>query len=78
MDFLVLCLGEVEVSFLHPHGPAKSFRYLIVPDILTMNIEDILTAVNPTTVTGRAYTLTQEEGSAATSSLANRKNYKQR
>jgi hypothetical protein len=73
---LILLKGEVEVSFLHPHGPAKSFRYPAVPDILIMNIKDILTAVSPSTSTGRTYTLTGDGSSAAISALITRVNYR--
>lgn len=61
---------EVEISFLHPHGPSRSFKYPTQADILLMRCEDILTAVNPTTVTGRSYTLSEAEILAATERLA--------
>ena len=61
---------EVEVSFLHPHEPAKSFKYLPDGDILVISYHDILTVVNPSAVTGRAYTLTQAEITAAYAELA--------
>lgn len=54
-------LGEVKLSFLHPHGPSRSFVYPSKPDILVMSSEDILTVVNPTTATGRAYALSEQE-----------------
>ena len=63
---------EVEVSFLHPKGPAKSFKYPPVGDILVMSYQDILTIVNPSTATGRVYTLTREEMDLASAALANR------
>ena len=48
----------VKVSFLHPNGPSRSFRYPHRPDILNIPLSDILTKVDPRTVTGRVYTLT--------------------
>ena len=60
---------EVEVNFLHPHGSAKSFYYPQHSDILIMSCQDILTTVDPTTSTGRAYRLTTEEMNAATDQL---------
>jgi len=60
---------EVEISFLHPHGPSKSLKYPTKADILVMSCEDVLTAVNPTTVTGRSYTLSEAESLAATERL---------
>ena len=64
--------GEVEVSFLYPHCPTASFHYPNQPDILIMSCQDILTTVNPTTSTGRANTLTENEIEDATRTLANR------
>ena len=42
---------EVEISFLHPHGPAKSFNYPSGDDVLVMSYHDVLTLVNPLTAT---------------------------
>jgi hypothetical protein len=64
--------GEVEVTFLHPHGPGKSFKYPTRGDILVMSYQDILTIVHPSTATGRAYTLSQVEMAAASAALAER------
>lgn len=51
-----------KVSFLHPHGPAKSnCTYPAVPDILRVHRSDILTTVDPLTATGRVYILTKAE-----------------
>ena len=61
---------EVEVSFLHPKGPTMSFKYPPDDDILVMSHQDILTIVNPSTATGRVYTLTREEMDLASASLA--------
>ena len=61
--------GEVKVTFLHPCGPSRSFKYPSVPDILVVPTTDLLTKVNPRTTTGRVYTLTQRENKAATAKL---------
>jgi len=58
--------GEVEVSFLHPHGPTRSFQYPPGGDVLVISHQDILTSVNPATATGRTYTLSPAEMEAAT------------
>jgi len=63
--------SEVEVNFLHPHGPARSFKYPEPADILVMSCHDILTRVEPSTATGRTYTLSDEEASAAITALKN-------
>ena len=60
---------QVCVSFLHPHGPSRSFKYPARPDILTIPVEDVLTSVDPRTARGRTYTLTQREMQAATEKL---------
>jgi len=61
--------GGVEVSFFHPNGPAQSFKYPSPSDDLVMSCQDILSAVNPTTLTSRVYTLLHEEMLAATKDL---------
>ena len=60
---------EVKVSFLHPYGPARSFRYPSAPDILIISATDILTKVSPRTAKGHVYSLTQLESKAATAKL---------
>ena len=60
---------EVEVSFLHPHGPARSFKYPPGGDVLVMSSQDILTLVYPSTSTGRTYTLTLTEMAEASAAL---------
>jgi hypothetical protein len=57
---------EVELNFLHPHGPSRSFSYPSPPDILVISTNDILTAVDPTTVTGRMYRPSSDETAMAT------------
>jgi hypothetical protein len=64
--------GEVQVSFLHPHGPATSFKYPPHGDVLVISTQDVLTLVNPSTATGRVYTLSQVEMAAASAMLAKR------
>ena len=66
--------NEVEINFLHPHGPARSFRYPNPADLLMMSCMDVLTAgLQPTTSTGRAYTLNAQEMLAATRALESSK-----
>ena len=60
---------EVKVSFLHPNGPAHSFRYPCIPDILRVTTSDVLTIVDPRTTTGRVYTITQKESKTASEKL---------
>ena len=60
---------EISVSFLHPRGPSRSFRYPPTPDILSIPIEDVLTVVDPRTAKGCTYTLTQTASRAATEKL---------
>jgi len=63
--------NEVEVNFLHPHGPARSFHFPPRNDILTISCLDVLTTdVHPTTSTGRTYTLSASEMITASTALA--------
>ena len=62
--------AQVKLNFLHPQGPSRSFKYPPVPDILTVPSTDILTKVDPRTLTGRTYTLTRKESKVATEQLA--------
>ena len=57
--------AEVELNFLHPHGPSRSFSYPSRPDQLVISHQDILTVVDPKAVTGRMYTLSSDETAAA-------------
>ena len=63
--------AEVELNFLYPHGPSRSFSYPTRPDRLLISLQDILTVVDPKTVTGRMYTLSTEEMDAATRAATN-------
>lgn len=51
----------VRVSFHHPCGPSRSFKYPARPDILTLPVENVLTKVDPRTARKHTYTLTQKE-----------------
>ena len=53
--------SEVEVSFLQPRGPSRSFKYPSLPDILVTSSRDVLAVVNPTTATGRSYVLSHAQ-----------------
>lgn len=61
---------EVEISFLHPHGPNASFYFPQRRDELIVSTWDILNEVYPTTSTGRTYHLKKAEQLDATSALA--------
>ena len=64
--------NEVEVSFLYPHGPSKSFSYPDQSDLLIISSEDILRKVIPTTATGRVYATSSVKITAATKTLKER------
>ena len=61
----------VEVNFLHPCLPAKSYMYVYPrhQDVLEIDTSDILTLVSPSTATGRTYSLTAKEVGAAICAL---------
>ena len=61
--------AEVKLTFLHPHGPSRSFKYPATPDIIVLPTSNILTLVEPRTTTGRQYTIQQKDTRAATSKL---------
>lgn len=52
---------EIKVSFLHPAGSLPSFSYPSRPDILWISVIEILCLVNPITLTGRVYKLSESE-----------------
>ena len=56
---------QVRVSFLHPHGPSRSFKYPARLDILTIPVGDVLTRVDPRTAKGCTCTLTCIKGNAS-------------
>lgn len=49
------------INFLHPKGPARSFCYPQPRDLLDVPGNTLLLTVDPTTATGRTYTLSAEE-----------------
>ena len=53
--------SEVRLMFLHPHGPARSYKYSATPDILAVSVSDDLTNVDPKTATGCTCRLINEE-----------------
>ncbi|KAB7505142.1 39S ribosomal protein L41, mitochondrial [Armadillidium nasatum] len=57
--------NEVNLSFLHPHGPAPSFVFPSPQDVLIIDVSDILISVSPVTKTGRTYTLTKTFSNAS-------------
>lgn len=61
--------SEVKLTFLHPNGPSRSFKYPSSPDILFVPSSDILTKVEPRTPTGRTYSLTKKEMKTASDKL---------
>ena len=61
--------AEVKVTFLHPQGASRSFKYPTQPDILVVPSSDILNKVNAKTATGHTYTLGRKEGKLARSKL---------
>ena len=52
---------EVLVSFMTPHGPARSFSFPSREDKIFVKYCDVLEELQPTTATGRVYHLTNDE-----------------
>jgi len=65
-------ITELRVTFLHPKGPSPSFFYPVIPDIQTIPAGTILMQVEPTTPTGRVYTLSKAESQSSSHLLAQR------
>ena len=65
---------EIQVSFLHPPGPSPSFVYPSNSDILWVSRQSILTKVDPSTVTGRTYKITESGSKLASQTLLKREN----
>ena len=61
---------EVQVSFLHPAAPSRSFSFPKHADKLVIALGHIIMVDNPTMVTGRACQLSNSEAAAATATLA--------
>ena len=56
---------EVKLTFLHPHGPATPSSTRPPHNIRTIPMDNILTLVDPRTRSGRVYSLTKKEMTAA-------------
>ena len=57
------------MNFLFPQGPSHSFKYPPKQNTITISYTDVLTKVDPRTVTCHTYTITQQESKAATDRL---------
>jgi len=57
------------VSFLHPPGPAPFYTFPDPEDVLTIDSNDIWTAISPVTATGTSYTISKKETENATLTL---------
>ena len=60
---------EVTMNFLHPHGPGQFFSFRDPPDIFTVDLNDLLLAVEPKSTTGWSYFISSEESKGATKAL---------
>ncbi len=53
--------GDVNVNFLHPHGPRKTFNWPQREDSCFVPMKNVLCIVSPTTSTGRTYKINEED-----------------
>ena len=60
---------EGTMNFLHPHGPGQFFSFRDPPDIFTVDLNDLLLAVETKTTTGPSYFITSNESEGATKAL---------
>lgn len=56
---------NITLTFLHPCIPAASFSYPHREDVLEVDPSDVFTIVQPSTITGRRYTLTRKDATSA-------------
>lgn len=53
---------DFKVSFLHPPGPSRNFRWPARPDVCWVSITDVICQIDaPVTVTGRTYDITEDD-----------------
>jgi transposase len=60
-----------KINFLHPKGPARSFFYPQSKDVLVVPGNTLLQKVDPSTATGRTYTLSADEMKLSSLALEN-------
>ena len=54
--------GDVQVDFLHPHGPRKTFKWPERTDTCYVPIKNIILKISaPTTATGRTYVINNDD-----------------
>jgi hypothetical protein len=66
---------EVTVSFLHPHGQSPSYVYTQQIGILSISFSEVLSKVDPRTVTGRTHTFASVETQLTIEKLRHTRNY---
>ena len=53
---------DVQVNFLHPHGPSRSFHWPTRRDICWVSLTEIICLIEaPGTATGRTYNISEAE-----------------
>ena len=53
---------DIEVKFMHPHGPTRNFRWPEREDKCWIPTNDIICTVElPTTATGRTYNINEKD-----------------
>ena len=60
---------NIKIDLLCPHGPSQSFKYPSRRNTIVVPYSDVLTKVDLRTVTGRTYTISQQESKTATDKL---------
>jgi len=65
--------GDVQVTFMHPHGPRKTFNWPQHDDIVYVSVKNVICQIEPpTTSTGRTYTITDNDFTKTCSAFVNR------
>ena len=66
---------NVKIDLLCPLGPSQSFRYPSKQNIVVVRYSDVITKVDPRTVTGHTHTISKQESKTVTDKLKARKKY---
>ena len=52
---------EVKINFMHSCGPSRRFAFPAVQNVWVIDTSDILSQVEPTTSSGRTYTVSKKK-----------------
>ena len=66
--------GDLNIEFLHPHGPRKTFSWPSVADKCFVSVSNILCIITaPTTITGQIYRISDTDSEQTWKAYENHK-----